>query len=219
MTSPLSISLRQCASHGISGGSPLYCTLYHRGMKTYEINTSSRPGPITTITRDGTVVASIEWSNVTRTKSKVMIEGHTGILAKAFPKAGKLTRSRIYKTTGGKTLKWKINGGGLSCAAPDTGFNLAYHNGVAINTFSANKSALDIFDQGLDIQDVLVATWVMMEVIVRGRNPATYLGDMLGEGPWGGSSGDGHQEVSGAGGDGGDGSGGGDGGGGGGGGE
>ncbi|ELU39229.1 hypothetical protein AG1IA_06741 [Rhizoctonia solani AG-1 IA] len=63
------------------------------------------------------------------------------------------------------------------------------------------------------------ATWVMMEVIVRGRNPATYLGDMLGEGPWGGSSGDGHQEVSGAGGDGGDGSGGGDGGGGGGGGE
>ncbi|KAF8666920.1 hypothetical protein RHS04_09383, partial [Rhizoctonia solani] len=64
---------------GISGGSPLYCTLYHQRVKTYKINTSSRPGSMTTITRDGAVVASIEWSNVTRTKSKVMIEGHTGI--------------------------------------------------------------------------------------------------------------------------------------------
>ncbi|CAE6360162.1 unnamed protein product [Rhizoctonia solani] len=79
MTSPLSISLRQCASFGISGGSPLYCTLYHRRVKTYEISTSSRPVSMTTITRDVTVVASIEWSSVTRTKSKVMIEGHTGI--------------------------------------------------------------------------------------------------------------------------------------------
>ncbi|KAF8761194.1 hypothetical protein RHS01_00293 [Rhizoctonia solani] len=183
MTSLLSTSLRQCASYGISGGSPLYCTLYHRGVKTYEINTSSRPGSMATITRDGTVVASIEWSNVTLLPDVSL----------------QVSNVQDY---GRKTLKWKINGGGLSCTAPDTGFNLAYHNGVAINAFSANKSALDIFDQGLDIQDVLVATWVMMEVIVRGRNPPTYLGGMLGEGPWGGSGGDGHQQVSGAEGDG-----------------
>ncbi|KAH7330656.1 hypothetical protein B0J17DRAFT_159435 [Rhizoctonia solani] len=170
--------------------------------------TSSRPGSTTTIIRDGISIASIEWSTISRTKSKVTIEGHTGILDKTLPRAGKLTRSRIYKTMNGKTLKWKVNGSGLSCIAPDTGFNLAYHNGMAINAFSRNKSMLDVFDEGLDIQDVLIATWVMMEVIIRGRNPTTSFGNMLGEGAWGGGgdiSGDG---GSGAGGDGGSGSGG-----------
>ncbi|KDN41397.1 hypothetical protein RSAG8_07512, partial [Rhizoctonia solani AG-8 WAC10335] len=191
---------------GISGGSPLYCILYRGGVKVYEINSSSRPGSATTIIRDGTVIASIEWSTISRTISKVTIEGHTGMLDRTLPKAGKLTRSRIYKTMNGKTLKWKVNGPGLSCVAPDTGFNLAYHNGAAINAFSRNTSMLEIFDEGLDIQDVLVATWVMMEVIIRGRDPATSLGNMLGEGAWGGlSNGHGHggyKAGSGTGGDG-----------------
>ncbi|CAE6509876.1 unnamed protein product [Rhizoctonia solani] len=175
---------------GISGGSPLRCAFYRRGEKIYDISTSSQPRSTTTIIRDGTVIASIEWSAVSRTKSKVVIEGHTGTLDRTFPKAGRWTRSRIYKTINGKTLKWKINGSCLCCVAPDTGFNLAFHNGVAINAFSVNTSTLDIFDEGLDIQDMLVATWVMMEVIIRGRNPtASPLGDMLGEGPWGGNGG------------------------------
>ncbi|KAG8737893.1 hypothetical protein FRC11_001760, partial [Ceratobasidium sp. 423] len=125
---------------------------------------------------------------ISRTKSKVVIEGHTGALDRTLPKAGWLTRSRIYKTMNGKTLKWKVNGSGLSCTSPDTGFNLAYHNGVAINAFSMNTSTLDIFDEALDIQDMIVATWVMMEVIIRGRNPTTSLDNMLGEGAWGGGS-------------------------------
>ncbi|CAE6464470.1 unnamed protein product [Rhizoctonia solani] len=141
---------------GISGGSPLRCALYHEGVKAYEINTSSRPGSTTTITRNGVVVAYIEWSNISRTRSKVMIEGCTGMLDKTFPKARKLARSRIYKTMNGKTLKWKVNQTGLSCTSPDTGFNLAYHNGVAINAFSVHTSMLDIFNEGLDIQDALI---------------------------------------------------------------
>lgn len=42
------------------------------------------------------------------------------------------------------------------CISPDTGFNLAHHDGALISPFNNATSMLDIFEEGRDVQDALV---------------------------------------------------------------
>ncbi|KAG8708877.1 hypothetical protein FRC08_018661 [Ceratobasidium sp. 394] len=98
-------------------------------------------------------------------KSTLIFGSQKASLKTLMPKAGRFTRSRVYKAKNGKILKWK-NAGGLTCVCPDTGFNLAHHGGPAISPFEGKLSTLEIFDQGRDVQGELVAIWVIMETLV-----------------------------------------------------
>ncbi|KDN34313.1 hypothetical protein RSAG8_12607, partial [Rhizoctonia solani AG-8 WAC10335] len=105
----------------------------------------------------------------------------------------------------------------IKCIAPDTGTQLAHYNGVPMTRSIESREActLELSEDAQDIQDVITVTWVIMETMTRGQNPASTPGirnsahpgrGVLGSGGDGGSWGNG----GGDGGYGGDGGGGGD---------
>ncbi|CAE6537683.1 unnamed protein product [Rhizoctonia solani] len=163
---------------GIRGTSPIHCTLHKNSTAAYDVTTSFCSPSVTSVIRDGTVIAKIEWSKIGRWRSKVTIEGQAGVLDNILPRTGMFTQSREYRSIKGKVLKWKVGGISTLCIAPDTNTNLAHYNGVPITRSikSRETSILEVFDGAQDIQDAIVVTWAIMEIMARGRNPASTPG-------------------------------------------
>ncbi|KAF8599230.1 hypothetical protein BDV93DRAFT_609355 [Ceratobasidium sp. AG-I] len=138
------------------------------------VYTSVYAGSNTAVVLDGVPVATIEWKK-SILNSKFTMGSKSGLLKDILPKASRFSRSRVFTTSDGKRLKWK-NGTGLSCVCPDTGLNLAIHNGAPISPSEPKSSVLEIFESGRDMRDALVVTWVIMETLLRGRSPAANRG-------------------------------------------
>ncbi|KAH7330740.1 hypothetical protein B0J17DRAFT_709858 [Rhizoctonia solani] len=178
---------------GIRGTSLIHCTFYRESTAVYDVRNYVFSPYIYTCHLDHTSIAGIEWSRIGRWRSKVTIEGQAGILDNIAPRAGAFTqyairdwrlkcdkkvlrcRSREYHSTNGKVLKWKIDGAGTLCITPDSNTQLAQYNGVSMTRAIESREAsnLEIFDDGQDIQDAIIVTWVIMETMTRGQNPVS----------------------------------------------
>ncbi|KAG8703450.1 hypothetical protein FRC09_004152 [Ceratobasidium sp. 395] len=125
------------------------------GHTIYEVSTPTKVfgGSTTTILRYGTVVASIEWHQLSG--DRLSFEGHEGSVKDLFPKSGTFSRSRTYTTRNGRSFKWKSHRE-LYCVTADSKANLATYNRVSFAPFRSKKSALYINNIGVDMMDALV---------------------------------------------------------------
>ncbi|GAB1528046.1 hypothetical protein RhiTH_011237 [Rhizoctonia solani] len=131
------------------------------GHLTYEAKTPfSFTKDITTITRNGQVVASIKWG--TFGENKLTMGGITAPLKDVFPKAGPLSSSRVFTTANGEGLKWKEKSK-LYCVSTYNDLTLATYNHKSLSAmFTGKKATLDISPNAMHLLDILVVTWVIM---------------------------------------------------------
>ncbi|KAG8678784.1 hypothetical protein FRC08_017513, partial [Ceratobasidium sp. 394] len=125
------------------------------GEVLYEVSTESNVfrGSVTTISRQGAVIARIEWHGFGT--DYLTFEGRTGPLKHLFPKSRLLSNSRIYTTQNGVSFKWKF-GGELYCVSSDTGLNIATYYHINFGALRGKKSTLDISEGSEGLMDSLV---------------------------------------------------------------
>ncbi|KAG9081856.1 hypothetical protein FS749_007329 [Ceratobasidium sp. UAMH 11750] len=134
----------------------------------YEVSTDSKvfSGSVTTISRGGAVLATVEWHKFGTTY--LTFEGRTAALKDIFPKSSTLSKSRIYTTQTGVSFKWK-HGGELYCVSTETGLNIATYYRIRFAVLRSKLSTLDISGGSEELMDSLVVTWVIMEKIDKDR--------------------------------------------------
>ncbi|CAE6472599.1 unnamed protein product [Rhizoctonia solani] len=146
----------------LSRSSPTNNTLTdHNGTVTYDVSTPfSFRNSTTTIKRNDQVLAIIKWGVFGG--SELTMGGMSAPLNDVFPRAGKLSSSRIFTTADGERLKWKYKSK-LKCVSPDSGHSLATYDYKLFAGIRNKKSTLNISPDATHLTDILVVTWVIAE--------------------------------------------------------
>ncbi|CAE6440026.1 unnamed protein product [Rhizoctonia solani] len=146
----------------LSRSSPTNTTLTDSyGTVFYEVSTPlSLCDEITTIKRNGQVLAIIKWRVFEG--SQLTMGGMTAPLSDVFPKSGILSNSRVFTTASGERLKWKCDSK-RECVSADSGLPLATFKSRLFGSIGGKKSTLEISPNATHLLDILVVTWVIIE--------------------------------------------------------